>query len=122
MITFGGFDEEQDRMGRLRQYKRQSDKWTGSGAPGPAARTGHVAVWDDSSDSMLMCCGISDVATLHDLWSFDGDSWTELFPSGSIVARAFSSAVWDPTAQVMLGFGGQESSYLSSLYQQQGCM
>ena len=121
MIVFGGWNEDPNRLGTLRQYKRQPDNWM-NGPTGPAARTGHVAVWDDTTGSMLMCCGVSDVATLNDLWSFDG-SWTELSPSGSITARGFASVVWNPTAQAMLGFGGKDSSnYLDTAFQRPGCI
>ena len=123
MLAFGGLDENGDKKGTFWEYRRQTDTWT-SGPTGPAARVGHVAVWDDNSDRMLMCCGVSDVATLSDLWSFQGSSWTELVPWGSITARGFPSVVWDPTARAMLGFGGQDgsSSYLQTLFQQPICI
>ncbi|CAE7205825.1 Zan [Symbiodinium sp. CCMP2456] len=115
MIVFGGLDSSSNRLGSLLIYDRATDAWSTLAATGPAAREGHVAVWDPSSHRMLMCCGLSDAATLGDLWSYDG-AWTQLSPSGSITARRYASAVWDPAAQAMLGFGGRGSSLLGSLF------
>eukprot|EP00439_Symbiodinium_sp_Y106_P075214 s902_g14.t2 len=116
MIVFGGSDNMLNKLGSLAEYDRATDSWSSPAAVGPAARDGHVAVWDPATGSMLMCCGTSGTS-LGDLWSYNG-AWSQLSPSGSITARRYASAVWDSQAGAMLGFAGSDSgaSKLNSLF------
>ncbi|CAE7554155.1 rngB [Symbiodinium sp. CCMP2592] len=115
MIVFGGSDNMLNKLGSLAEYDRATDSWSSPVAVGPAARDGHVAVWDPAAGSMLMCCGASSGTTLGDLWSYNG-AWSQLAPSGSITARSYASAVWDPQAGALLGFAGSGGSRLNSLF------
>ncbi|CAE7204363.1 gefF [Symbiodinium natans] len=119
MIVFGGVDGMQNKMGDILEYDRSSDSWSFPQVEGPAARDGHVAVWDDATGAMLMCCGVTSDSgqSLGDLWSYDG-TWAQLSPSGGITARRYASAVWDPQARAMLGFGGRATpeTALNSLF------
>ncbi|CAE7035569.1 ATRN [Symbiodinium natans] len=119
MIVFGGVDSMLNKMGDVLEYDRSSDSWSFPQVEGPAARDGHVAVWDDATGTMLMCCGVTSDSgeSWGDLWSYDG-KWAKLSPSGGITARRYTSAVWDPQARAMLGFGGRETpeAALNSLF------
>ncbi|CAE7201608.1 Atrnl1 [Symbiodinium sp. KB8] len=115
MIVFGGLDDMLNKLDSLAEYDRATDSWSSPAAVGPVPRDGHVAVWDPATGTMLMCCGASSAATLGDLWSYNG-AWSQLAPSGSITARSYASAVWDPQAGALLGFAGSGGSKLNSLF------
>ncbi len=74
---------------------------------GPGARYSHTAVFDSSSERMLVFGGLP---RLNDLWALslaDSASWTEIAPKGPIPpARNNHSAILDPPASRMIVFGG----------------
>jgi len=91
---------------------------TPSGGP-PTARYGHASVYDPHSNSMIVFGG-SDCASglFNDVWVSSNanglganSTWTQLAPSGAAPSgREASSAIDDPTTNVMVVFGGDQGS------------
>ena len=108
MIVFGGFDNGGSRTSSLLEYDSLTDSWSFPTPTGPAARAGHMAVWDASFGTMLVCCGRSASSERDDLWSYDGQAWTELSPTGSVTGRRWAATVYEPVTRSMMGFGGRD--------------
>lgn len=120
MIVFGGEADDKTKLGDVLEYDPASDTWSSPTISGsaPVARVEPVAVWDATSNSMLMCCGEGDVdvyspftdstaSAYNDLWSYvRGSGWTELVQSGSFTQRYAVAAAWDAAARSLVGFGG----------------
>jgi len=91
---------------------------TGSGGP-PVARYGHASVYDPNTNSMIVFGG-SDCASglLNDVWVLSNANglggtpvWTQLSPGGGAPSgREASSAIYDPTTNVMVVYGGDQGS------------
>jgi N-acetylneuraminic acid mutarotase len=100
------------RANDLWAYRPASNGWTQPMpmSPFPSARQQHSAVWDERDGAMLLFGGYrSGTAFLDDLWSYRPvtRSWVPLAPTGPRPsARGGHSAVWDPSANQMLVFGG----------------
>jgi len=80
---------------------------------GPAARSGHTAVYNQANDLMTIYGGNSGTALLGDTWVLSSasgqngpSSWTELTTSGTAPARQFATATYDPLSNQMNIFGG----------------
>ena len=81
----------------------------------PAPRSAQSAVYDPTSDRMVMYGGSTSAGLMSDVWvlsnanGIGGPSiWTQLSPGGfpPPAPRCFHSAVYDPAANVMTIFGG----------------
>jgi len=91
---------------------------TGSGGP-PVARYGHASVYDPNTNTMIVFGG-SDCASglFNDVWVLSNanglggtPAWTQLSPSGSAPSgREASSAIYDPTTNVMVVYGGDQGA------------
>jgi hypothetical protein len=91
---------------------------TGSGGP-PVARYGHASVYDPNTNSMIVFGG-SDCASglFNDVWVLSNANgiggtpvWTQLSPGGGAPSgREASSAIYDPTTNVMVVYGGDQGS------------
>ena len=95
---------------------------TPMGTP-PSARSGHAAVWDPPRDRMVVFGGAGGMAPLNDTWALlptgpSGWAWMPLSPVGTPpVARMFHAAVYVPTADAMIVFGGVgPSGHLGDLW------
>jgi hypothetical protein len=86
-----------------------------SGAP--PGRSAHVAVYDSSTNTMIIfggqngggfCGGYNDVWTLSNANGLGGPpAWTQLSPTGSApLGDYFASAAYDPNTNSMMVFGG----------------
>jgi hypothetical protein len=121
-IVFGGQDPSTDTdLNDLWLISTGTDKhitdtsMTANGTP-PAARYGHVAIYDPSSNNMAIFGGGTGTTLqcLNDTWLLEGangaggsPTWVEMSPSGTLpAARIHSSAVYDPTTNSMILFGG----------------
>jgi len=116
LITYGGNDTSQ-MTGIV--YHNAIWAWNPTGGvwsyrtEGPGARAGHAAVWDPADNLMLVFGGHNNESYMNDLWSYDytSNTWTNLTPSGNgPSARAYHSAVWDPSTRQMVICGGIASS------------
>jgi N-acetylneuraminic acid mutarotase len=125
MLIFGGHGalpfQSDVYLNDVWAYRPDSDTWvqfTPSGGP-PAARSEHSAVWDAVNGRMLVFDGINRTNSVlgmyfDDLWAYQpagsAGTWTPLAPTGGPPAvRADPTAVWDPTNNQMLAFGGEHN-------------
>ena len=117
MMVFGGsyytthFDE-------LWLYSVTSNSWSyASPSTKPSPRAYHTAVWDASSQIMLVFAGESGVK-LQDFWQYSlvSNQWTELLPSEKPPARSRHTAVWMDALGAMLMFGGWGLTALDDLW------
>lgn len=81
----------------------------------PATRSGHSAVYDPASSSMIVFGGLrSGIGYVNDLWILSNangiggtPSWSEIAtPSAIPPGRAYHSAVFDKSSNRMIVFGG----------------
>lgn len=93
----------------------------------PAARFGHTAIYDSSSNNMVLFAGAtSSTACLQDLWilddanSADGTpAWLNMTASGTApAARTNHIAAYDPGSNTMIVFSGTNcsSGYFSDVW------
>lgn len=89
----------------------------------PPARDRHAAVYDPGSNRMIVFGGEGDAGPLGDVWvltnanGLSGEPvWTELTPAGIAPApRANHTAVYDPTGNRLIVYGGDDVSGPSPL-------
>lgn len=83
----------------------------------PSGRMGHTAVWDATSQRMLVFGGGFIASNLkNDTWSLNWNgtdwSWAQLSAAGTPpTARGDHAAVWDTAGQRMLVYGGYTGVY-----------
>ena len=94
----------------------------------PAPRYGHVATYDPSTNRMTVFGGGLGTPgpCANDVWVLDGadgqsgtPAWLELSPFGTLpTVRIHSSAVYDPTTNSMIVFGGNNcaKSYFNDVW------
>ena len=84
---------------------------------GPGTRSGHAAIWDATSKSMLIFAGKHLGAFFNDIWRFQAEQglWEELSIASPPAARAYHSAIWDAGGRSVLVFGGENSVVLNDL-------
>ncbi len=89
-----------------------------SGTP-PAARTRHASVYDGTTNSLIIFGGFDCKSSyFNDVWVLSNATdvagtpmWTQLTPTGTAPSpRQSSSAVYDPTTNSMIVFGGDGGS------------
>lgn len=131
MLVFGGF---RNGIGNVNDLWRLSHPLGTGGAAiwsaiapngsAPAPRAFHSAVFDPSSDRMIVFGGDGAGGALNDVWVLENASgsggtptWTELQPTGSPpAARFYHSAVYDPTSKRMIVFGGGNLHFPAATY------
>jgi hypothetical protein len=106
---FGGQDD-QGVLGDLWAYDLGADAWTklSPAGPGPAARSGHAAVWVDGVGLVVFAGQSKSGAPLADLWAYDPDAglWHQLAPSGDApAARTGSCAAVGPDGRIWISHG-----------------
>ena len=108
VIIFGGFTG--GYANDLWQLDLSTQSWTQllpSGSK-PAARLEHTAIYDPINYRMIVFGGTSGT-NLNDLWQLDLNTltWTQLAPTGILPSGRFGhTAIYDPTKQRMIIFGG----------------
>jgi hypothetical protein len=112
MVVFGGRDNLGRRNDVWALALAATSAWseiTPAGLP-PAAREGHSVVYDPLRGRMVVFGGYNDADLLDDTWalSLSGTpAWVELLGAGAQgVARTGHSAIYDPTLDRMVIFGG----------------
>jgi hypothetical protein len=114
MVVFGGFDGTNRSNEAWELALAGTPSWTllaPLGTP-PSARSGTAAIYDPVRDRMVVFGGSLPGFFTQEVWtlSLDGTStWTQLTPGGSFPAgREGGAAVYDPTGDRMLIFGGNQ--------------
>jgi hypothetical protein len=127
MILFGGQPVSGGGLHNdVWSFNIATSKWTqviaDNNPSGPAARSGHTAVYDWAGSNMIVfggsTNGTSGGGCLADTWVLSNanrvggtPTWTNLTTSGGPpTARVGHSAVYDPTSNSMIIFGGQDCS------------
>jgi Galactose oxidase, central domain len=88
----------------------------------PSPRAYHNAVYDATNNRMIVYSGAINNTALTDVWVLSNanglggtPAWTQLSPTGSVPdAHWESTAVYDPTTNVMIVFGG--GSFANSVW------
>jgi hypothetical protein len=79
----------------------------------PPGRVAHAAIYDPLRDEMLVFCGYGAAGFLGDVWALhlaDPMRWERLQPGGpGPSARGFASAIYDPTRDRVILYGGANS-------------
>ncbi|MFW9810423.1 MAG: kelch repeat-containing protein, partial [Candidatus Thorarchaeota archaeon] len=111
VILFGGFDADGYETDDTWKFDCETREWTDL-APSttPLARYGHVMVYDESINLIVMTAG--NTATQghqDDTWVFSttANIWTELTPTGSPDPLKWPSMTYDAMNQKCILFGGQ---------------
>ncbi|MHA2323704.1 MAG: Kelch repeat-containing protein, partial [Candidatus Thorarchaeota archaeon] len=110
VILFGGFGD--DGMTRDDTWKFDCDtrEWTElTPDTAPLARYGHVMVYDETINKLVMTSGNSAQGHLQDTWTFEvsTSNWTELSPTGNPDRLKWPSMTYDSVNQKCILFGGQ---------------
>ena len=119
MIVFGGKNSVSSCFGDtwlLQGANGGSPSWSQVTGSGPTARFGASAVYDPTSNEVILFGGecantpLSDVWILHNANGRGGTpTWAGPFP-GAVPGRAYHSAGYDPNANTMTIFGGSNAS------------
>ncbi|CAE7420769.1 rngB [Symbiodinium microadriaticum] len=100
----------------LWRYDWPRRAWTeilpSSEGPAPGARWGHAALWDAHSRCMLVFGGRAQVTFYDDVWQFGSNdsTWRQLPAMAKPSARAYHTAILDPSENAVLVFGGESGS------------
>jgi len=128
MIVFSGTFEGNDFNDVWSLSTSGSPQWTQVFPTGtlPAARLGQSAVYDSANSRIIMFGGglgaldtcANDVWVLSNANSVNGTpAWTQLSTSGGPpVPRIYHTAVYDPTSNRMIVFGGNNCSTVGGQY------
>ncbi|CAE7355401.1 tea1 [Symbiodinium natans] len=110
LLVFGG----QSMSGGVAQ--RHNDLWkltlatstwqqlTQTSGTLPPPRSGHSAVWNPDTQSMLVYAGANSVTNLNDLWSYSltANVFTQLTPTGGPQGERWEhAALWNPVDNTM---------------------
>jgi uncharacterized protein (TIGR03437 family) len=120
MLIFGGTGSTGNLSDLWSLQKSQSNalQWTQLTPSGllPTARHGHSAVYDSTNSRMMVFGGATGGASTcaNDVWVLSNanggngtPAWSQLSPTGTAPApRSLHSAVYDPTTNSMIVFGG----------------
>lgn len=93
--------------------RAQNGAWSQlSPGTGPSARHGHTAIYDATNQRMIVFGGENGSGVQSDAWALSlgcsTPAWTLLSSGGP--ARTEHSAIYDPSRQRMLVFGGEDAS------------
>lgn len=90
---------------------RDTWEWNGfawvnrTSSGGPAARWGHILVWDAQRKRAVLHGGTDGTTTFADTWVWNGASWSLLSGAGG-PARAHHAAAYSPSYMLTVAFGG----------------
>jgi hypothetical protein len=111
VVLFGGFDNDGFETDDTWKFDCDSREWSDLGPlTTPLARYGHVMVYDESINLIVMTAG--NTATQghqDDTWTFNvtSNTWTELSPTGSPDQLKWPSMTYDSVNHKCILFGGQ---------------
>lgn len=120
MIVFGGKDLLGSCSGDTWLLERTTGAnpgWAPGPASGPPARFGASAVYDATSNEVILFGGKCGGTVYNDVWILKNangvggtPAWTQVPASGSPGGRAYHSAGYDPNTNTMTVFGGNNGS------------
>ena len=126
MLVFAGWNGQQ-YIDDLHRYDSWADRWTELPMSGgwPAARGGHAASWDPTSQRMMIVGGTQNMSNslsyssalltyslLTGAWKEEGLQATIEGPTG----RTGHAIIWDSDQRGLLLFGGYNASYLQQTW------
>ena len=126
MLVFAGWNGQQ-YIDDLHRYDSWADRWTELPRSGgwPAARGGHAASWDPTSQRMMIVGGTQNMSNslsyssalltyslLTGAWKEEGLQATVEGPTG----RTGHAIIWDSDQRGLLLFGGYNASYLQQTW------
>jgi|HubBroStandDraft_6_1064221.scaffolds.fasta_scaffold00095_6 hypothetical protein len=86
-------------------------KWTGSNwielhrLVSPSARHDAIVGNDNVNKNVVISDGLGSLNPIS-TWTWDGNTWTEQFPSNKLPDVSFAGAAYDPFLRTLLVFGG----------------
>jgi hypothetical protein len=111
VILFGGFGSDGMETDDTWKFDLDTREWSDlAPAMTPLARYGHVMVYDESIEQIVMTCGNTAYqGHQRDTWTFNTTSneWTELDPIGDPDRLKWPSMTYDTVNQKAILFGGQ---------------
>jgi hypothetical protein len=115
VVLFGGFGDDGTETDDTWKFDCDTREWTDlSPATSPLARYGHVMVYDEAINKIVMTSG-NTMSQGHqdDTWAFDAatSNWTELTPTGTPDRLKWPSMTYDSVNQKCILFGGQIGDY-----------
>jgi N-acetylneuraminic acid mutarotase len=111
VILFGGFGSDGHETDDTWKFDLETREWSDlAPATTPLARYGHVMIYDESREQIIMTCG--NTATQghqQDTWAFNttSNTWTELATNGNPDRLKWPSMTYDTVNQKAILFGGQ---------------
>jgi hypothetical protein len=115
VILFGGFNESGRVTDDTWKFDCDTREWSElSPSTTPLARYGHVMVYDESINLIVLTAG--NTATQghqDDTWTYNvsANTWTQLTPTGSPDRLKWPSMTYDSVNQKCILFGGQIGDY-----------
>jgi len=111
VILFGGFGEDGHERDDTWKFNCETREWSELlPAELPLARYGHVMVYDEAINQVVMTSGNTEFqGHQDDTWTFDTstNNWTELSPSGHPDPLKWPSMTYDSVDRKCVLFGGQ---------------
>jgi N-acetylneuraminic acid mutarotase len=90
-------------------YDLEKNQWIQLDPPiSPSPRMGHSMIYHPESRKIYLFGGMDALGRLNDTWeySYETDTWTELFPSQAPIRRDSHSMFYDSAQQRVILFGG----------------
>ncbi|MHA2059048.1 MAG: Kelch repeat-containing protein, partial [Candidatus Thorarchaeota archaeon] len=111
VILFGGFGDDGMETDDTWKFDCTTREWIEvSPATAPLARYGHVMVYDEAINQIVLTAGnTASQGHQDDTWAFDvaTSNWTELTPIGNPDRLKWPSMTYDSVNQKCILFGGQ---------------
>ncbi|MHA2116615.1 MAG: Kelch repeat-containing protein [Candidatus Thorarchaeota archaeon] len=115
VILFGGFDSDGFETDDTWMFDLETREWSDlAPATTPLARYGHVMVYDESINLIVMTSGnTASQGHQQDTWTFNvtSNTWIELNPTGDPDRLKWPSMTYDSINQKCILFGGQIGDY-----------
>jgi hypothetical protein len=109
LVLFGGSPSPANFLGDTWTWDGRN--WTQQTATGPYAKSGAAIAYDADTKTLILVggngCTMGCVGMDHEMWSWDGASWTQLAPAASAPAGFNAGMVFDAVRHELLLFGGQ---------------
>jgi hypothetical protein len=108
LVLFGGSPSPANFLGDTWTWDGRN--WTQQTATGPYAKSGAAIAYDADTKTLILVggngCTMGCVGMDHEMWSWDGASWTQLAPAASAPAGFNAGMVFDAVRHELLLFGG----------------